>query len=89
MAQSQDAEIRYPDSLRTASGRLVRTSRMNPDTQITLPGAGHHQIRVRDIPMNAATLKCGRSIRGIMLRKGDLVFCEVHEKLERVAEVIA
>jgi hypothetical protein len=88
---AEDVEIRYPDSVRIAGGRLVRVNSMNPESTVTLAGPGNHKMKVKDIQdrMTAAVLACGTPIRGILLEKNKLVFCEVHGKLERIAQITA
>lgn len=86
MAKPRDTrneQIRYPDSILTDSGRMVRISSLNPDTKLKIHG---RMIRAGDIPMTVATLGCGDVVRGIAMQKGDHVFCDRHQDDERVVE---
>ena len=68
---------RYPDSIETSDGRMVRVSNLRPNQTIKI-GKGRVAIKVKDIPMTAALLSCGDIVRGIAFTKGDVVFCEKH-----------
>lgn len=70
---------RYPDSIETSEGNLVRISDLRPDQTIRI---GKHRIavKVRDIPITVALLSCGDVVRGIAFNEGNVVFCETcHE----------
>lgn len=79
--ETKNEQTRYPDSILTDSGRMVRISSLNPDTKLKIHG---RTIRSGDIPMTVATLACGDVVRGIALLVGDHVFCDRHQDDERV-----
>lgn len=80
----KNEQVRYPDSILTDSGRMVRVSNLNPDTKIKVHG---RMIRVGSIPITVGRLTCGDVVRGIALFKGAHVFCDKHGDDERVVEV--
>lgn len=77
---------KYPDSVTLDSGKTVRVSTMHPDATLTIHG---RKIKVSDIPLVVARLKCGCVIRGIAIAKRDIVFCENHHDESYVTEVLA
>jgi len=76
MAKSQVQEIRDPYSIKTDNGDVVNTKTANPNRTIQIHG---HRLKVRDIPITAALLDCGHTIRGIAFGPGNLVYCDKHD----------
>lgn len=79
-------ENRFPDSITVDSGKTVRVSTMNPNVVLKIHG---RSVKVADIPLVAARLKCSCVIRGIAITKRDIVFCENHHEESYVTEVLA
>ena len=80
MAKSQPNtlnEIRDPYSIKTDDGEMVNAKTAAPNRVIRIHG---HKIRIKDIPITAARLACGHSIRGIAFSQGNLVYCDKHEE---------
>ena len=81
--------IKYADSLEVDAGKgltqTVRITKMRPNDTVRVHG---RRIKIKDIPLNAATLNCGHIVHGIAFTVGDVVFCEEHEKDDFVAEIL-
>lgn len=75
----------YGDGIKLDNGRFVRLSKLPADEVITIRGK---QIKVADIPLVAARLKCGCMIRGIAVELRDVIFCDEHHVESFVVEVI-
>jgi hypothetical protein len=75
----------YGDGIKLDNGRFVRLSKLPLDEVITIRGK---QIKVADIPLVAARLKCGCLIRGIAVQLKDIIFCDEHHLESVVVEVI-
>jgi len=78
---------RYPDSIETSDGKLVRISDLQPNQTIRI---GKHRIavKVKDIPITVALLSCGDVVRGIAFKEGNVVFCETHHENKFVEELL-
>jgi hypothetical protein len=77
---------RFHDSVTLDNGKTVRISALPEEAEIKIMG---RTIKVSDIPLVAASLKCGCYIRGIALKQRDVIFCETHQKDSFVAEIIS
>lgn len=77
---------KFPDSVTLDNGKTVRVSQLPSDAEVTIMG---RTIKASDIPLVAATLKCGCYLRGIALTVKDVIFCETHQKDSFVAEIIS
>jgi hypothetical protein len=75
----------YGDSITLDNGKTVRLSKLPLDAVITIRG---RKIKVADIPLVAAKLKCGCLIRAIAVQKRDVIFCDEHHVESFVVEVI-
>jgi len=75
MAKTDNNNIIDPYIVRTDSGERVNVRTANPQRKINIHG---HQIRVKDIPVTAATLNCGHTVRGVAFIPGMLVYCDKH-----------
>jgi hypothetical protein len=75
----------YGDGIKLDNGRFVRLSKLPLDEVITLRG---RKIKVADIPLVAARLKCSCLIRGIAVELRDVIFCDEHHVESFVIEVI-
>jgi hypothetical protein len=79
MAKSQVKTVNEPldpYSIKTDNGDIVNTQTASPNLTIKIHG---HRIKVRDIPITAATLDCEHTVRGIAFAEGNLVYCDKHE----------
>lgn len=86
MAKSQETtEIRDPYSIKTDNGEVVDTYTANPNRTIQIHG---HRIKIKDIPITAARLDCGHTVRGIAFSQGNLVYCEKHGDKTLVPSVV-
>lgn len=77
---------RHPDEITLDSGRIVRISNLDANAVIQIHG---RNILVADIPLVVVNLKCGCMTKGIALTLNDIVFCEKHQDVSSVAEVLA
>jgi hypothetical protein len=84
-AQTQQ---RFPDTLETSDGTLVRLSLLKPEKTIYI-GKRRIPIKVKDIPQTSALLTCGVIVRGIAFTQGNVVFCEKHQEDEIVEEIVS
>lgn len=75
MAKTDNNNITDPYIVRTDSGERVNVRNADPQRQLKIHG---HQIRVKDIPVTAARLNCGHTIRGVAFIPGMLVHCDKH-----------
>jgi hypothetical protein len=71
--KQQQVIHKYPDELTVDGGRNVRISQLSPNAIVKIH---NHAIRVGDIPLTAAELKCGHVVRGVALQDKDIIFCE-------------
>jgi hypothetical protein len=78
---------RYPDTIETSEGKLVRLSDLRPDQTIRI-GKHHTAIKVKNIPITVALLSCGDVVRGIAFNEGNVVFCETCHENKFVAELL-
>jgi len=70
--ETQTATV-YSDSVHTKNRGLVRLTELRPDEKLLI---GSRWVKAGDIPLTAAFLSCGHSIRGIALQEKDVIFCE-------------
>lgn len=75
----------YGDGIKLDNGKYVRLSKLPLDSVIEIKG---RKIKVADIPLVAAKLKCGCLIRAIAVQKRDVIFCDEHHIESFVVEVI-
>lgn len=54
-------------------GKKFDLTKMNPNSTITVRG---HRIKVKDIPYDVYTLKCGHIGRAFGAETGDIMFCD-------------
>lgn len=80
--------IRYPDSLETSDGKIVRVASLRPEQVLTI-GKSRMKIKVSDIPMTVGLLTCGKTVRGIAFAQGNVVFCEEHHANEFIEEIVS
>jgi len=85
---TQIQQRRYPDSIETSDGKTVRLSTLRPNQTIRI-GRSRTAVKVKDIPITAALLKCGHIVRGIAFAQGDVVFCEEDHEDMFVEEVLS
>jgi len=76
---------KFPDSITLDDGKTVRLSQLDPKKEIKIMG---RTVKVEDIPLVAAALKCGCYMRGIALKEKDIIFCEKHQTDTTVSGVI-
>lgn len=76
----------YGDTIKLDNGKVVRLSQLDHEDVIQIRGK---EIRVADIPLVAAQLKCGCLIRAIAVQKRDIIFCDKHHQESFVVEVVA
>lgn len=76
-------ERKYPDSIMTDSGRMVRLTSLGPDDSIRVHG---RKVYGRDIPLTVYTLDCGHSGKGVAVAVRDVVFCDECSKTSFVAK---
>ena len=79
---------KYPDSIETSEGKIVRLSELNPEKIIHI-GHTRTPIKVKDVPLTAVLLSCGDMVRGIAFSPGDLIFCEKHHDEIIVEEILS
>lgn len=79
---------RFPDSLETSDGKIVRLSQLNPEKVLHI-GKNRVPVKVKNIPLTAALLSCGHIVRGIAFEKNNVVFCEEHSEEEIVEEIVS
>lgn len=81
--------IKYADSLEVDAGhnetQTVRITKMRPNDTVRVHG---RRIKVGDIPITVAILKCGHVVRGIAFEVDNVVFCEQHQEDDFVAEIL-
>jgi hypothetical protein len=75
----------YGDSIKLDNGKTVRISKLPANSTITFKGI---KIKVADIPLVAARLKCGCVMRAIAVEPKDVIFCDTHKLNSFVVEVI-
>ena len=75
----------YGDNIKLDNGKTVRISELLPDSTIVFKGI---TIKVADIPLVAARLKCGCVMRAIAVQINDVIFCEKHKLNSFVVEVV-
>lgn len=78
-------EKKYPDEIKIDSGKTVRVSTLPENYILKIHG---RKIKVSDIPLVAARLKCGCYIRGIALARRDIYFCDLHHTDSYVVQII-
>lgn len=81
-------ERRYPDSIETSDGKMVRVTTLNPNHILTI-GKNRTKIKVSDIPITVGLTTCGKIIRGIAFTQGNVIFCEDHQKDEFIEEIVS
>lgn len=83
-----DAQQKFPDTLETSDGTLVRLSLLSPNKTLYI-GKRRIAVKVKDIPQTSALLTCGAIVRGIAFTEGNVVFCEEHRVDEIVEEIVS
>lgn len=74
----------FSDSIHTKNKGLVRLTELKSDERLLI---GSRWVTVGDIPLTAAFLECGHTVRGIALQEGDHIFCEIDHVLSTVASI--
>lgn len=71
--QAETRERKYPDSILTDGGRMVRLASLGPNDSIRVGG---RKVFGRDIPLTVYTLNCGHTGKGVAVAVRDVVFCD-------------
>lgn len=63
-----------------------------PDAEIVLLNPATNKrvnVRIGDIPLFVFELKCKCQNKGIAVSKGDVIFCDKHQSLQKVTRIIS